>query len=98
MGLRRQAKRGHAKGCRLTSQFAALAQGILLRMNSLSLDPKITLTVYIVGGVLFLTFLAAMFIYSSRLRTNKAAMKLKGRKPGSVEEGIALATEKGKKF
>lgn len=67
-------------------------------MNSMSLDPKITLTVYIVAGLLFLGFLTWMFVYSARLKTKKATMNAKGRAPVVPEEGIAVATEEGKKF
>lgn len=61
-------------------------------MNSLSMDPKITLAVYIGASVLFLAMLAWMFIYSRRLKGAKRVEELKGRPPADLEEEILIAT------
>ena len=63
-----------------------------------SLDPKITLVVYIGGAIIFLGALLTMFIYNKRMKTKQASLEELGRPPVSTEEGIATATKQGKKF
>jgi hypothetical protein len=48
--------------------------------------------VYIALSVIFAAVLAYMFVYNTRLHPNERTMALKGRRPVSKEEGIAVAT------
>ena len=59
-----------------------------------SLDPKITLAIYIGGAVVFVSVLLVIFFYSRSIKAKQAARTIKGRPEASVEEGILLATEK----
>jgi len=61
-------------------------------MNSLSMDPKITLAVYIGASVLFVAFITFMFVYNFRMKGAKRVEQLKGRPPADMEEGILIAT------
>jgi hypothetical protein len=63
-------------------------------MNSLSMDPKITLAVYIGGSVLFLAMLTWMFIYNRRMKGAKRVEEMKGRPPAVLEEEIVISTRK----
>jgi hypothetical protein len=58
-----------------------------------SLDPKITLAVYIGGAVIFVCVMIFLVVFTMKTRTSKAVLDAKGRKEVSVEEGIAIATE-----
>jgi len=49
---------------------------------------------YIGCSIVFVAAIAYMVIYSSRLKTRKAALNKYGRPAISKEEGIAIATEK----
>ncbi len=67
-------------------------------MNSLGLDPKITLAIYIGGAIVFIAALLTIFLYSRNLKMKRTTQDALGRAPVDKEEGIAIATEKGKKF
>ena len=59
-----------------------------------SLDPKLTLAIYIGGAVAFVCFLLLIFFYTRSMRAKQAARTLKGRPDASVEEGILLSMKK----
>ncbi len=59
-----------------------------------SLDPKITLAVYIGGAVVFVSVLLIIFFYTRSMKAKQAARTIKGQPEASVEEGILLSTEK----
>ena len=54
-----------------------------------SLDPKITLAIYIGGAVVFICVLLTIFFYTRSVKTKKLSQT-----GGSVEQGILKATEK----
>ena len=54
-----------------------------------SLDPKLTLAIYIGGAVIFVCVLLTIFFYTRSVRTKKLSQT-----GGSVEQGILQATEK----
>ena len=58
-----------------------------------SLDPKITLAIYIGGAVVFVLVLLVIFFYTRSIKAKQAARTIKGRPEVSIEEGILLATE-----
>ena len=54
-----------------------------------SLDPKLTLAIYIGGAVIFVCVLLTIFFYTRSVKTKKLSQT-----GGSVEQGILQATEK----
>lgn len=48
--------------------------------------------VYIALSVIFAAVLAYMYLYTTHLHPNERTMALRGRRPISKEEGIAIAT------
>ena len=59
----------------------------------MSCDPKLTLTIYILTAVIFVSVITFMVVYNIRLKTRKRTQELMGRPPASKEEGIAIATQ-----
>ncbi len=59
----------------------------------MQIDPKLTLAIYIGGGIIFIAVLVFIFVYIRNLKTKQATLAAKGRLPISKEEGIAIATE-----
>jgi hypothetical protein len=56
-------------------------------------DPKITMTVYILGALVLAGVIVAVIMTNVRLRARKRATELLGRPPVSTQEGIAVAME-----
>lgn len=54
-----------------------------------SLDPKLTLAIYIGAAVVFVCVLLTIFFYTRSVKTKKLSQT-----GGSVEQGILQATEK----
>lgn len=58
----------------------------------MSMDPKLTMAVYILAPVVFAAVVLYMILYTRGLKAKQAAMRAKGRPEVDVEEGIAIAT------